>query len=153
YWAEHSDRPADKAGPLKDGRRWDRGRAGPGQAPGEEREGRAMFEKLVVPLDGSDLAEAVLPIAGDLAKRLGATLVLVQAIDAMSQRVSAASSMDPAGGGIGAEAIEEAIDAEKSGAAQYLERMQAQLMAQGLACESYVGDGAPAEVIIETAKE
>ena len=116
-------------------------------------EGKAMFEKLVVPLDGSDLAEAVLPIATELAKGLGATMILVQAIDAMGQRVSASSSMDPAGGGVGAEAIEEAIDAEKGAAAQYLERMQAQLTAQGLACESYVGDGRPADVIIETAKE
>src|SRR5439155_15712283 len=59
----------------------------------------------------------------------------------------------PAGAGLGAEAIEEAIDAEKAAAGQYLERMQSQLTASGLTCESYVGDGHAAEVILETAKE
>src|SRR5262249_49771541 len=112
-----------------------------------------MFEKIVTPLDGSDLAEAAIPVASELAKKLGATVILVQAIDAMAQRVSAISAMDPAGGGVGAEAIEEAIEAEKRGAAQYLERVEADLKAAGISTEAYVGEGGAAEVIEETAKE
>lgn len=40
-----------------------------------------MFEKILVPLDGSDLAEVALPYAEELSKRLGSGLVLFYAGD------------------------------------------------------------------------
>lgn len=44
---------------------------------GTERKAVAL-RRLLVPLDGSDLAQAALPLAGELARVLGATLVLVR---------------------------------------------------------------------------
>ncbi len=40
-----------------------------------------MFKRILVPLDGSQLAEAALPVAGYLGERLGATLVLFHVIE------------------------------------------------------------------------
>jgi len=37
-----------------------------------------MYEKILIPLDGSELAEVVLPYAGDLAERLDAGLILLR---------------------------------------------------------------------------
>ena len=39
------------------------------------------FRTIIVPLDGSDLAESALPLATDLARRTGATLSLVRVVD------------------------------------------------------------------------
>jgi nucleotide-binding universal stress UspA family protein len=44
-----------------------------------EREGHVVLEKILVPLDGSPLAEAALPYAKAIASRAGASLVLVRA--------------------------------------------------------------------------
>ena len=38
-----------------------------------------MFKTILVPLDGSTLAEQALPPAGELARRTGATIILVRA--------------------------------------------------------------------------
>lgn len=48
----------------------------PPQAGAERRQ--VMLRRLMVPLDGSDLAQTALPLAGELARALGATLVLVR---------------------------------------------------------------------------
>ena len=41
-----------------------------------------MFSKILVPLDGSELAEAIIPYVGRFASTLGAELVLFSALDA-----------------------------------------------------------------------
>ncbi len=48
----------------------------PPEAGAQRRE--VALRRLMVPLDGSDLAQAALPLAGELGQRLGATLVLVR---------------------------------------------------------------------------
>src|SRR5919198_4901263 len=49
----------------------------PRRAPAEQTE--APFKRLLVPLDGSPLAERALPFAQTLARTLGADLILVRA--------------------------------------------------------------------------
>src|SRR5262245_37793875 len=39
-----------------------------------------MFKKIVVPLDGSEIAEAILPFVQEIAKESGAEMVLVTAV-------------------------------------------------------------------------
>ena len=39
-----------------------------------------MFTNVLVPLDGSDLAEQALPVAQDIARQFNATIHLVQAV-------------------------------------------------------------------------
>jgi nucleotide-binding universal stress UspA family protein len=43
--------------------------------------GAVLFRRIIVPLDGSELAEAALPEAATLAKHLGAPIHLVRAVD------------------------------------------------------------------------
>ena len=48
--------------------------------PGEKAPASVQIRKILVPLDGSDVAEAVLPFVEDLAKAVGAAVVLFNAI-------------------------------------------------------------------------
>src|SRR5262245_11738778 len=43
-----------------------------------EWKGKDTFEKILVPLDGSELAEAILPALKPLVRRVGAEVILVQ---------------------------------------------------------------------------
>ena len=49
-----------------------------------------MFEKVLVPLDGSELAEAVLPYVEDLGKRCAAELVLLRVVAMPPDKTTAA---------------------------------------------------------------
>jgi nucleotide-binding universal stress UspA family protein len=53
-----------------------------------------MLENILVPLDGSDLADRALPYATALARASGGTLMLVQAVDAMAVRPRQAEEPD-----------------------------------------------------------
>src|SRR3954451_25196194 len=56
-------------------------RAPPGRSlPGTGARGM-RFARILVPLDGSPLAEAVMPVACSLAKRLGGTLLLLHVLE------------------------------------------------------------------------
>ncbi len=46
-----------------------------------------MFERIIVPLDGSPSAEAALPAAQELARRLGSSIVLLHVIEARPPRL------------------------------------------------------------------
>src|SRR6266702_4225031 len=54
----------------------------PGRLTVVRKRGPAMYKSILVPLDGSPLAEAALPFAESLAERAGASLVLVRATHA-----------------------------------------------------------------------
>src|SRR5438874_7481667 len=113
-----------------------------------------MFEKIVVPLDGSELAEAVLDRVIELAKKLGATVLLVQAVETLAQRLTAVSTLEPAGAvAANVEAVEKSIEAEKESDEAYLNRVKAKVTAAGVAVESFLGEGNPSDVILDLAKE
>jgi nucleotide-binding universal stress UspA family protein len=113
-----------------------------------------MFEKILVPLDGSELAEEVLHRVVELSKKLGSTVVLVQAIDSLSQRLVALNGIEPAGAvAANVEAVENAIDAEKDAAEAYLTRMKAHFTSEGLPVETFLGEGQPVEVILDLAEK
>ena len=48
-----------------------------------------MFKKVLVPLDGSELAEAVLPYVEDLGKRCAAEVILLQVVATPPDRATA----------------------------------------------------------------
>lgn len=99
-----------------------------------------MFERLLVPLDGSPLAECVLPQAVALAQAFGSRITLLQALE----RVPAAGrgrSIDPLGWHIG-----------KVEAGAYLDGLAARLKGLGLQTESAVLEGQAAEQTIEFAR-
>jgi nucleotide-binding universal stress UspA family protein len=102
-----------------------------------------MYRKILVPLDGSKVAEGVLPHAKSLAYSEGAELILL--IVAANPAVDFAFS-DP---GLAQSAIEEQEERSK----KYMDRIESDLKAAGFRTSSLLRIGSVAEVILEVADE
>lgn len=89
-----------------------------------------MFKKILVPLDGSRLAESILPTAEYLATKFGATLILLHAIEKRApQTVHGDRHLSDA-----------------PGANAYLEQIAAQLVRAGVPTEKHVHAAEEADV-------
>ena len=102
--------------------------------------------ELIVPLDGSSLAEAAVPLARGLAKALGGHIVLVGVIPTPGQLIAGQ------GGAIGTYVGSDHARLE-SEAKEYLEAILGSLKASGLSAEATVRQGKPAAEIGEVARE
>jgi nucleotide-binding universal stress UspA family protein len=102
--------------------------------------------ELIVPLDGSSLAEAAVPLARGLAKALGGHIVLVGVIPTPGQLVA------EQGGAIGTYVGSDHARLE-SEAKEYLEAILRSLKASGLSADATVRQGKPAAEIGEVARE
>ena len=90
-----------------------------------------MFEKIMVCLDGSELAEQILPYATEEAIHFGSKLVLLRVI-------TGSSSMPMAAAGVPAyttEAVTQQIESEEKETKAYLERLAQPLQQKGLHVE------------------
>ncbi|MBI2166452.1 MAG: universal stress protein [Chloroflexi bacterium] len=115
-----------------------------------------MYSRVVVPLDGSPLAEEVLPYAEALAQRCNAELYLVEVVPLPTQ--VAGMGLGGAGDLGGAspiviDALASALDTEVSQSKAYLERVSQQLKAKGLSVRWEVLRGSAASQIIKFAQE
>lgn len=110
--------------------------------------GPAKIGRVVVPLDGSDLARRALPIASGLATRLGVPLRLVTAVELPRAGGSMAGLGLEPGFGAGSEELYARMQAE---ATQILEEMRRGLGVDGTAIETEVLAGNPADAIIQDA--
>jgi len=97
------------------------------------------FERIVVALDGSSLAEQALVVARDLARRLAIPLVLLRVVDPLPP----AFANDPFAGG----AYGQLLASLEADAAAYLEATAARERATGQRVEVSCQTGAPAEII------
>ena len=110
-------------------------------------EGKASLKSVIVPLDGSELAESVLPAAVELAKKLNLEIVLFRAYNIPYSAY---------GGGDGYYAIDfgELTDVMKDEAQTYLEKKTAQLKTQGVEKISCIAkEGLSADQIIKIGRE
>jgi nucleotide-binding universal stress UspA family protein len=106
-----------------------------------------MIRKILVPLDGSRLAEKALPYAQSLAEKYEAELILVQAIPP-------AIVMPIGEFGVLPHDLGPVRDAEAQTAAEYLEELEEKLRAEGLTCRSLVlKDLEVADAIVDIASE
>lgn len=105
-----------------------------------------MFKSIFVPLDGSKLAEAVVPIARELALANGAKVVLFQNIEplyAKTTSIDALAAFDVAG-------VERALHAD---AHSYLEHQAAHLRDRGLnVAVEVTSETATADAIVSSAQ-
>jgi nucleotide-binding universal stress UspA family protein len=92
-----------------------------------------VYDRILVALDGSALAERALPAAEALAARYGATLLLLRVTALPVESVGT-------------------LDAERRETDRYLTRLYARLAAQGLRVHYQRREGAPAAVIAEYAR-
>ncbi len=95
-----------------------------------------MFKKILVPLDGSDLAGKVLPQAADLARAYNAQLVLLTVGSAEVGEIGESSP----------KAATEAV--ARLPAVKYLQQNTAALQAEGLSATWVYKQGTPAREII-----
>jgi nucleotide-binding universal stress UspA family protein len=108
-----------------------------------------MYKKIMVPLDGSDLAESVLPHVKAIASgSQGMQVVLVRVVDPLGYPI-----MVRAHGEFGMpEKNGEQIQQERKKAAEsYLQKMEKQLKLEGLTVNAAVLEGEIAETLIHYA--
>jgi nucleotide-binding universal stress UspA family protein len=108
----------------------------------------AVISRLVLPLDGSPLAEEAIPVATELARRLGASLFLVRAVN-IAEILPPAVGMGEA---IPFDAYDETAQELDTEARQYLDTTAGTLREQGLTVETQVLSGPPAAAINEVTK-
>ena len=111
----------------------------------------AVYQRILVPLDGSELAEQVLPHVEALAERLDATLLLLRATvspatviatTAVAAEPMAAAAIDPT----------PIVEAEEDVAVDYLAAIGKRLEAAGLRVELLMAEGPAGDVIVEQAR-
>ncbi len=117
-----------------------------------------MYQHIVVALDGSPLAEAVLPYAAAIAGPLGSELHLVQVVREARDLVNM-GFMDPTAMGGGAvsvpdiRSLEAAVEAQVRAAERYLQDKAAELRPKGLKLHTTVLMGDPSAQIIKYAQD
>ena len=111
-----------------------------------------MFETILVPLDGSDLAEAALAPAREIKGKFGSRLVLLRAIEPESHRLTQTPAFfeSPAAAVSQVELVEQMMVSDRQEARRYLDTVAESL---GTAVESFVVEDAPADAIIALAAE
>ncbi len=110
-----------------------------------------MYEQIVVALDGSPLAEQILPHVEALAEKFNSTVTLVRAMLSAAQ---IAAMLEPSVGGVPLDPtlIEETIDIERAEATSYLSQVASALRQRDLKVETESAEGPADEVIAECAE-
>lgn len=109
-----------------------------------------MYTRVIVALDGSDRAEAALPLVRRIVEKTGAEAVLVRVVDVSPVIVS------PAGGPphpLAGVADEHAIEEVRKAATTQLDAIVGRWASDRLKARSVVEVGTPAEVLLELAGE
>jgi nucleotide-binding universal stress UspA family protein len=101
-----------------------------------------MIRRVLVPLDGSPLAERALRVAGDLTESLAGTLIVARVVPPAQ-----------AGGGFRPGLLEELEESHKREAAAYLSSAADRLRADRLQVETRLLHGEPAPTLIAAASD
>ena len=102
-----------------------------------------MISRILVPLDGSQLAECVLPYAEEMGQKLGAEVVLVSITD----RVKGFLPLEDLSERYGIKMIPETVCTADDQAGQYLDAVKQKLQKQGVKVSREVICGKTAEEI------
>jgi nucleotide-binding universal stress UspA family protein len=102
-----------------------------------------MFQRIVVPLDGSKLAEAALPAAEELARLMRAPVLLLRVVD-----FTRLEQYGPYGLALEYASVEPVLAAERAEAVSYLEDVQRQLSTKGLSVTFAVRSGPVARELV-----
>ncbi|MEW6142713.1 MAG: universal stress protein [Chloroflexota bacterium] len=112
-----------------------------------------MFRKILVGLDGSKLAEQILPYVTAEAEKHGSTVLLLQVVT--SQPVMMLPGVPGmAGGPVSTQTLVDQLDREEKQARTYLRQMAQKLRRKGLKVKTVLLQGAPpGEAIVKYAAE
>jgi nucleotide-binding universal stress UspA family protein len=111
-----------------------------------------MYERILIALDGSEVAEQILPHVEALGRALGSTLIVLRAIKTSEQIIAElnAGAVAPATGIIDPEPI---IEAEREEVEGYLAQVAARLRSHGLSVQIEQPPAPAAEAILRRADE
>jgi len=101
-----------------------------------------MYSKILVPLDGSAVAEAVLPHVLELARRFEAQVTVMQVLTPFLRLVAT----------VGSEAAAAAAQSERKMAEEYLHDLRQRLASEGTNVEAVLLEGVASETVVEHAK-
>jgi nucleotide-binding universal stress UspA family protein len=102
-----------------------------------------MYKRALVPLDGSSVAEAIIPFILDIAGPLDMEVVLLRVVEPIAPMVIE-----------GSRHVEvEDIEARRTDAEEYLAPVAVELRNKGVRVESRVRRGNPADEIVAAARE
>jgi nucleotide-binding universal stress UspA family protein len=102
-----------------------------------------MYERMLVPLDGSEVAEAILPFAEQVAGPLDAEVVLLRVLEPVSpvELVASAGVVAP-----------DTFTLRDMDARRYLSEIERRLSKKGLRVRTRVAFGSPADEILAAAQ-
>jgi nucleotide-binding universal stress UspA family protein len=101
-----------------------------------------MYRRILLPLDGTELAERILPHTIEIAQRFDATVVLLHAVTSRIEVFSRGAAADPPGVlPIRAEDAEAAVVAEEDSTGRYFRAIGERLVAAGLRVEQLITEG------------
>jgi nucleotide-binding universal stress UspA family protein len=103
-----------------------------------------MFRRILVPLDGSELAERALPIAARLARASGGSIALLRVVSSPFECTSQPTESSVPMQGV--------LDSDLAGAVAYLTHITASSVLAGVAMTTEVFKGTPAELILSVAR-
>jgi nucleotide-binding universal stress UspA family protein len=110
-----------------------------------------VYQRILVPHDGSTFAEQVLPYAVELAKLSGGTLAFLEVIEPPNPALFASESTTGIGAELTFEVLEEAEQAQREQGMHRLEALSRELGAQGIKATWAIEEGNPSEVIVRRA--
>jgi nucleotide-binding universal stress UspA family protein len=112
-----------------------------------------MYSRILVPLDGSTLAETILPHASEVARCFGATVVLFRATTSYAEAVRQTASPEPlTSATLSPEVADRLVSAGEEAAEAYLTRMREALAAQGLQADCIIAEGDPSATLVAAVK-
>lgn len=101
-----------------------------------------MYQRILVPLDGSKRAEAILPQVESLARQCGATIILLEVLEPLTHY---AATVVP-------DLITVGATQRTSSVRQYVHDLQAEMQARGLTVNAVVKRGPVVETILDVAR-
>ncbi|HEU0073557.1 MAG TPA: universal stress protein [Dehalococcoidia bacterium] len=111
-----------------------------------------MFERILVPLDGSPTAAKALEQAEALGEKLGSTLILVRIVHTLGDLASAATPSLTSQAATSQDVIARSDSAsEHAESRTYISNLSDALRKRGLGVETHIGEGVPADEIMKTA--
>jgi len=117
------------------------------EAPAEGLQRKGLIKRILVPLDGSKVAEQIVPHAEELARGMGAELILFQAYESFLGVISGEAMVT-----MSAEEIKEANKHREEDAKAYLRTIAGTLREMGLTVSEVIVPGDPADVILSYAE-
>lgn len=105
-----------------------------------------MYEHVLVPLDGSELAETILPHVEELARKAGSQVILLHVVPSVESLLSV--PVDPVGPPVTIDAVEIHDASVKSGG-EYLAAVKARLERAGIAVLTELVEGRAEGAILD----